>query len=281
MSGLEITTQFTRDFNIGELPDDYISRERKPPHSGRTFAQFFTADVQDLAATAAKGRPVVRQVEMVRVYIPGDRNNVVERRVKEADKIQYAKEYAAFKKVEEFVPEGTRLEHWPILNRAQVIDLKYLNIWTVEDLANLSDDRIMAIGPGGRQLVKHAKAFLETAAKGAVPAQLVAENEQLQNKVVLLQNQLTEMMRKMETMARKLHMDTSALPDPLLDVRVAAEAQSGAVVKVDIPPDYRSLSFQKLRQIVVQFSAHPPQNKEEAIEQIEEYKANLTALRAA
>lgn len=273
---MQLANEYTRDFNLGALPGEVAV----PAGSNKStvFPQFFLMAVKDETKSLATGRPAHREIEMVQIIIPGDKHNIVERRVREPDKIRWHRQYDAFKKGQEQAADGTRLEDWPVLNRAQILDLKSQNIFTVEAVAGLSDGQLGAIGMGARQLRRHAQAFLETCERGRVPAQLVAENEALKNKVDLLTSQMGDMLRKFEAFAAKSGEKIEDMANPVMEARIAAKGIVGASVEVDIPPTYAKLGLTGLKDLVAKFSTAVPRNKEDAIEIIEEYLGKRQAL---
>ena len=272
---------FTRDFSIDNLgPNGDTSTVPVKP-DGKTIPQFFTTQVKNIARTQALGVTKYDEVEMVRIFIPGDKHNVVERRVTDAIRQRYPKHYAAFKKTQELAPEGTLIDNWPLLARNQVYELKAANVFTLEQLAGLSDEQLGAIGIGGRALRNHAKAYLENAEKGRLPAQVVAENESLKNQVQLLTQQIGDMARRMEQMMVKAGDNPADAPyNPVSEARVAVSKASGVDLTINIPDNYTALGLPKLKEIVAQFSSAPVRNKDEALTIIEEYLGKKSAVAA-
>lgn len=95
--------------------------------------------------------------------------------------------YEAWKKDEEPPVAGTRLSHWPSLNKAQLEQLRNLRLLTVEDVAAMNEEAISRIGMGGRALKQRAQAFLDAATGPAKQAEQLAamqvENEALKAKL--------------------------------------------------------------------------------------------------
>ena len=271
----DFASEYTRNFQLGDLGEN-DPRAGMPTQGGRLLVQFYTREQKDEVRSAALGRAAYREVEMIRVIIPGDKNNILERRVRPADKVKHAKQYDAFRKMQDQdVPDGhTRLEYWPVLSRSQIADLKSLNIFTVEALADLSDDALSRIGIGARQLRSHAKAFLETAKTGAVPARIIAENEELKNKVGLLSGQIEDLLRKFEAAAKKSGIKVEDIATPQIAATVATKP---SVMRIEIPEDYQSLSLADLRELVGKFSPAPVRNKSDAYDLIEEYLGKVAA----
>lgn len=69
--------------------------------------------------------------------------------------------YEAWKKNEEPPVDGTRLSHWPGLNKPQHDLLKQLKMQTIEDVAAMNEEAIARLGMGGRALKQRAQAFLD------------------------------------------------------------------------------------------------------------------------
>lgn len=150
------------------------------------WVEFFYRPVQDPRATETEGRPIFREVPYVRIFMPGDKSTEVCRKVKDDDKMRFAKQWDAFQKGAEPIVNGTPLDQWPLLSVAQIAEFKALHIFTVEALAGVADSTLHQLGIGGRAIVAKAKAFIEDA-KGKAPMQaLVAENETLKEQIAAL-----------------------------------------------------------------------------------------------
>lgn len=132
-----------------------------------------------------KGRPVYDEVEYIEIMVPGDRNNIVHRPVTNEDRRKFAQQYAQWKAGSQETASGTPLKAWPGITRAQVEELAYFNVKTVEQLAAISDGNLQSI-PFARGLQNRAKAYLEQA-KGNAPLEAaLAEIERLKNHVAAL-----------------------------------------------------------------------------------------------
>lgn len=83
--------------------------------------------------------------------------------VNDVFKNRYPRQWDAFQKGLEAPKTGMPLENYPGCTRAQCENLKRVNIFTVEELANASDTGLDAFGMGARDLQKKAKAYLSAA----------------------------------------------------------------------------------------------------------------------
>lgn len=266
------THYFTREIPMSDIVEPGTTPANV--NKGNAMAKFYTADVKDEAASSAKGRYVGRKVDMVRIIIPGDKHNIVERRVRENDKERWPKAYEAFRRMEDYVPDGTIIDTWPMLSRAQVEDLKYMNIFTVEQIADLPDDKLGSIGLGGRMMRKHAQAFIETSKRGAVPAQLVAENEQLRGQVGLLVQQVAELSKRLEIFASKAGEKIEDIANPVTTAREAINAATNQNQFVEVPSNYRQLGLPALKTLCAKFTDAKVLDKDSAFELIEEYEVS-------
>lgn len=262
---------FTRDFNNNDLLAETGPAPSARPGSGQPRAQFFTAERRNEAASAARGRYVPVVIDMVRIIIPGDKHNIVERRVREDDKTRFAKQYEAFKKMEEYVPDGTLIETWPMISRTQVYELKAAGIFTVEDIVAIPDSNLSVLGLGGRLLRKYAATFIETSKTNAVPAQLVANEARLSVENESLKRQLKELSDRLELITKQSGKVVSDAASPMVEALAAAPPPAPVVDRVSIPDGYEKLTFLELKKIAATVTGAPVMSKADAIEVISEY----------
>jgi hypothetical protein len=160
--------------------------------AGGVYPRFFIEPVQDELASAQQGRPIFRQEERVEIVIPGDPTKCPVHRVTDEHRNRWQQQYDAFKKGMETPVEGTPLEEWPALNRAQVAELRGIGILTVEQVAGLSDtatQRVMGLAG----LRTRALAYLDDASAIALTEKLSAENDALQLEISTLKRQVEEL----------------------------------------------------------------------------------------
>lgn len=145
------------------------------------FVVFYMGVVKNEGRSVDEGRPIFDDVECVRIIVPGDRNNMIDRPASAVDKARFAKQYALFQqgRKEEDQLSGTRLTDWPYLTRGQCEEFRYLGLRTVEQLAECRDD-VCAKVPGLSQLKRNAALWLDKA-KGAAEASKAAKELETQN----------------------------------------------------------------------------------------------------
>jgi hypothetical protein len=173
------------------------------PNAGndKLYVTFGLHPRQNEAKTLEQGRPIFDDLEYVKIIVPGDKQNEVHRPANDADRRMYRNQYAAFKAGNADAQSGTPLTEWPAITRAQVEELRYFKVHTVEQLGNLSDASIMNIGPI-RALVSKAKDYLERAAGNAPMEKMRAELSQRDNELAALKQALKEQGDKLDQITR-------------------------------------------------------------------------------
>lgn len=144
---------------------DFDHRQFQQPQAGdeRLFVQFYNSVVQDQEATKKEGRPIFKDCEWIRIQQPGNLLTTIERPVRPQDKARFPRQYQMFKvDAEAMQIEGTPLAEWPLITRAQVEEMKFFKILTVEHLAELSDAVCQKM-MGVQSLKAKAKDWLATA----------------------------------------------------------------------------------------------------------------------
>ena len=147
------------------------------------FVQFNMEPHQSMVKSAAEGRPIFEEKEYIMIMVPGDKDSIVHRPALDTDKRRFADRYERWKqKVGDHVNTGTPLKMVPWLNSSQVKEMEYFNVYTLEQLASLSDSHAQRfIGINAlRQRAKDAvQAAKEAAPLSAIRAEIEAKDEQL------------------------------------------------------------------------------------------------------
>ena len=183
---------FDADISHFDPRNPYKGDERIP-------VQFYMGAIPDDAKTEELGRPIFKDVECIKIF--NSKDNIIDRPVRDTDIKRWPGAYGAWKQTgaSEAGSVGTRLEHWPVMTRAQVEEYKYFKVYTIEQLAELPDSTVQKI-MGASKLKQLARLAVE-AAKGEAPfmklqAQIDAKDgviSELQSEV----KRLTEMVTKL------------------------------------------------------------------------------------
>src|SRR5262245_11167061 len=175
----------------------YLRGDPRLPPQQELRPDFYMDSVRDDAASNAAGREIYREVERVRLIIPGITATVVVHNVNQGHIQRWPQYYEAFKRGLEAPISGTPLEQWPYLNASQVRNLRAHEVRTVEEIAALSDQACSQLGPGAMEMRTRARAFLNDAVYEAFLNQVNAERDQLKVEVVTLQHQVDELSRQL------------------------------------------------------------------------------------
>lgn len=163
-------------------------------------AVFYSRWVDDAEASREAGRKVMRKVPHVQIFIPGNDKDIVDRKAKDEDKRRFRKQWEAYENQQEKAIDGTPLEHWPIIDTGTVMALKSIHVFTVENLAGLSDQGLEKFGAGGRELQKKAKLFLQAAKDAAPMYELERLNDDLRNSLATQADEIKELKAIIEKM---------------------------------------------------------------------------------
>lgn len=136
--------------------------EARYRNDSQLLVKFFNHPKMDKVATKQEGRPIFKEVPYIQILTAGNKESIIIRPATEMDKRRFPEHYKKFElRSEEQHVEGTRLEEWPMVTRAQVEELKFFNIHTVEQLAGMADSN--AQGFMGINLLKQkAQQYLDT-----------------------------------------------------------------------------------------------------------------------
>lgn len=167
----------------------------------KLLVKFFLKTRPDKAATEKEGRPMFKEVEYISIMVAGSNSGGACRPARQNDIERFPKHYAAFKNRIEAPTEGTPLSEWPVISRTLVEQFAFMNVKTVEQLADLNDTYAGQI-MGGHTFKKKAKDFLaysKDLKEAADKAELIEQNEMLHQQVADLTKRLDALEGKEET----------------------------------------------------------------------------------
>lgn len=171
----------------------------------KLFVQFFKSPVMMEHKSEQEGRPIYEERLFIRIIVPGDNTNVVEREAWDGDKARFPRQWKHFEAMgDSAAVEGTAIEHWPAMNRAQVEEFKALRFYTVESIANASDSQLQRLGMGGMGFRAKAQAYLAAAKDTALVQHQAAELERRDSENAELKRQIAEQGRQIAELAAKV-----------------------------------------------------------------------------
>jgi hypothetical protein len=155
---------------------------------------FYVDWVTDYSAVEQGGAVKSREVEFVKILVAGDQWNQSVQPVTDELRERFAKEYERFKagKQRREAIVGTPLSAWPAIGKGKLLEFEMLNVFTVENLAEISDANLSKI-IDGRTWREKAKAWLVGHKDAAALMKYAEENERLREDVADLRRQLGDL----------------------------------------------------------------------------------------
>jgi hypothetical protein len=151
----------------------------------RLAVQFYKRSMKQDMASEEAGRPIFKEFDFVRIMIPGDNLTEIDTYAQESHKQRFPRQWAHYQNQvaghEDII--GTPLDQWPLITRSQAEELRGLKFYTIEAIADCSDQQLQRIGmvagmsPHNFRL--KAKAFLNLANDSAEVAQRESELQAL------------------------------------------------------------------------------------------------------
>lgn len=148
-----------------------------PNNNQGVYAHFYLTTREDPVQSAAAGRPIYVEKEYVKILSAGSANNIIDKPVSEIERNRFPDQYAKFKAGDKEQIIGTPLAEVPWITRAQVDELLYRKIRTLEQLAALDDQHCNV--PGMYDLKRKAAAWLVKAKEAAPFTAMQAELDAL------------------------------------------------------------------------------------------------------
>lgn len=153
---------------------------------------FGLAPILDDRKTAAEGREIYRDVEFIKIAIPGDRASLLFQPATDQHKKRFPNAWKEFQARASGtqVKEGLPVTHWAPISKATALNLMAINVNTVEELAVVHDNLVDRIPGEGRRLRDLAKAFVEQAKDNAAIVKATNEKREMHDQIKALQAQI-------------------------------------------------------------------------------------------
>lgn len=179
------------DFGMTQMAFEESNRNGFDQDS-KLFVSFSMRPHPNKAKSEKEGRPIYEQREYITIMVPGDKTNVVCRPVQELDRRRFHAKYAAFKAGNQDVVTGTPLDTVPWITREQVEELKYFNVRTLENLADLADVHAQKF-MGINSLRQRARDAIALAKEQAPALRLTQELRDRDTRIEALEKRMAEM----------------------------------------------------------------------------------------
>lgn len=187
---------------------DNLAMARLPPNAkngtmasygdDRSVVAFFDDEyVKNDFQSDQKGSIVYDHYISIELQYPGNNTTNFKQRFKPEDgetgnqwTARFPNQWQAFKTQKEQLPEGTPIEHWPPVDKKRILELKAQKVFTVEQIAGLTDMTGPNIGMDWRKLRDMAVAYIKPNEAAAAISKLTKENEDLKNRLDALEKNL-------------------------------------------------------------------------------------------
>lgn len=170
----------------------YAGRDMSPGDAG-LFVEIYDEPVEQPFLTKQAGHPIFEDRTFIRIMVPGDNLNVINREIRPDDKARFPRHWALYEQMKrdgsvgDMAQPGYAVEQWPVISRATAKTLRGLGFHTVEQIAAASDQNIqrlgMAVGMTPTTFRDKAKEFLARSHDAAASERLAQENSELRTRI--------------------------------------------------------------------------------------------------
>ena len=189
----------------------------------RLQVRFYKRPVKQDDASAEAGRPIYKEFDFVHICVAGDTLTEIDTFALENHKLRFPLHWAAYQNklgADDQGYEGTPLTEWPLVSKSQAEELRAMKFYTVEAVANASDQQLqrigMAAGMSPYAFRDKAKSFLNLASSSA-------ETDKREQEI----NDLKEELAKKEQETAKIKAETDAKLAQMQDQMAAILAAVG------------------------------------------------------
>ena len=172
----------------------------------RLQVRFYKRAIQQDQASLEAGRPIFKDFDFVHICVAGDSLTEIDTYALGSHKTRFPIQWANYMNRQGAHDEevvGTPVTEWPIVSKSQAEELRALKFYTVESIANASDQHLqrigMAAGMSPFAFRDKAKAFLNLATNAA-------ETDKREHEI----NALKEELAKKDLETAKIKQDTDA-----------------------------------------------------------------------
>ena len=189
----------------------------------RLQVRFYKRPVKQDDASAEAGRPIYKEFDFVHICVAGDTLTEIDTFALESHKQRFPLHWAAYQNklgADDQGYEGTPLTEWPLVSKSQAEELRAMKFYTVEAVANASDQQLqrigMAAGMSPYAFRDKAKSFLNLATASA-------ETDKREQEI----NNLKEELAKKDEETAKIKAETDAKLAQMQDQMTAILAAVG------------------------------------------------------
>ena len=178
---------------VAKWEDQTVEMDMRPKAGGEVVI-FYTRQVKNEFESKRQDRPVFFEKVYCKILTGGDNLHVHDQPVREIDREKYALQWERWQKTRENKIPGMPIESWHGISDTQKAEFRALNIFTVEQFANLPDSAANKI-MGFHDLRRRAQVFVEAGKDAELLGRIRAEAEE---KLKGQQAQIDALMAKLQ-----------------------------------------------------------------------------------
>jgi hypothetical protein len=140
----------------------------------RLQVRFYKRPVQQEAETLEAGRPIYKEFDFVHICVAGDTLTEIDTYALSSHKTRFPIQWANYQNrlgKDDVEVVGTPVSEWPLVSKSQAEELRAMKFYTVESIANASDQQLqrmgMAAGMSPYAFRDKAKSYLNLASDSA------------------------------------------------------------------------------------------------------------------
>ena len=156
----------------------------------RLQVRFYKRPVQQEAETLEAGRPIYKEFDFVHICVAGDTLTEIDTYALASHKTRFPIQWANYQNrlgSEDHEIIGTPVAEWPLVSKSQAEELRAMKFYTVESIANASDQQLqrmgMAAGMSPYAFRDKAKSFLNLAVTSAETDKRAQEIQELKEEL--------------------------------------------------------------------------------------------------
>jgi len=196
---------------VGEAVWQSQTIEHDPrPVAGGEIVVFYKKTKKSEVKSKLEGRPVFVEVIHCKIIQGGDNLSVWDQPVRDIDKEKYQVQWERWLATNENRIPGIPIESWPVLSDIQKAEFRALNIFTVEQFANIADSMASKI-MGFHNLRERAKVFIEAGKDAELIGRIRAEADE---KMKGQQEQIEKLMAMVQELSANQRRDAKFKPKP-------------------------------------------------------------------
>lgn len=157
---------------------------------------FYREPLKDEPASIAAGRPIFKEVDLVKIITPGSRDSFIGDATEDYQQ-RFPQQWARYKAGREQSAVGTPLNQLPWLTMAQIAEFNAVGCQTVEQLVGMPDSLSQKF-MGHHAIKAKALAYMDAATSAAPMLKLQQELEKRDETIAILQNQMAALAKAVE-----------------------------------------------------------------------------------